>query len=72
MDHKFSLGSLVYLDPVGGFRGPKGKVIGQIEYIDGTVGYVVSSSDLGNGITRHFVNEIDLTAVPDQTGKPRP
>lgn len=58
---KFDLGQIVVLDPTGGHpNGHRGKVIGRIEFLDGSVGYVVSCADIQNTIVRHHVNECEI------------
>ena len=59
---KFELGEIVVLDPTGERNnGHRGKVIGRTEYLDGSVGYVVSCADMHHGITRHHhLNECEI------------
>lgn len=57
----YALGEVVNLDPTGKGRGRDGRVIGQVRWEDGSVGYFVAVVDIGTGgILRHMVNETEL------------
>lgn len=63
---KFKNGDIVFLDPCGGMRGPKGKILGTTHYIDGSIGYVVSCCDFGaQSVTRHYISEYEMVAADE-------
>ena len=58
---KFNLGDIVVLDPTGTQNGPRGKITGRAEYIDGAVGYQVSSIAASrDSILRNLVSEHEI------------
>ena len=58
---KFELGDIVVIDPVGFGKGPVGKIIAQVCYIDGSTGYYVSAADFKtDGVVRHQVSEYEI------------
>lgn len=58
---KFDLGQIVVLDPTGERRyGHRGKIIGRTEFLDGSVGYIVSCADIQGPIVRHHLNECEI------------
>lgn len=61
----FALGEIVRIgaDNRGGSDAPRGKVIGQIRYIDGGIGYVVSTWSRERGVAHDLVAEFDLSAL---------
>lgn len=64
---KFALGEVVCIAPVPSDRtNRKALVIGQTVYLDGSVGYVVSTMSLAvDGVVRHTVTEFELQKVPE-------
>lgn len=65
-EHKFALGDVVYIDPAGRVGGTSGKIVGLVEYIDGSIGYVVSSMNYNSGtVTRHSLTEWEIHPVDE-------
>jgi len=57
----YPLGALVVLDPTGRMKGPTGKVVGHITWIDGSHAYVISVPSFRDGsIERHTVAECEI------------
>lgn len=62
----YKLGDVVYIDPAGGAGGPQGKVVGLVEYIDGSLGYVVSAMNFSTGVVqRHSLTEWEIHPVDE-------
>lgn len=66
---KFALGEIVCLDPTGKGNGLAGKIIGRIEFLDGSIGYVVTAPTFSSsgGISRHQVAECEIHGVTDSS-----
>ena len=63
-DFEFELGAVVYIDPTGKGHGPEGRVIGQVRYIDGSAGYIVSSFDFARAaVARHQVASCEIHSI---------
>jgi hypothetical protein len=63
----FELGEVVFIDPVpGSTKGAKGLVIGQTRYLDGEVGYFVTSKPdpFRAECVRGMFHECELQKVP--------
>jgi len=57
----YPLGALVVLDPTGRMKGPTGKVVGHITWLDGARAYIVSATSFRDGaVERHTVGEYDI------------
>ena len=66
---EFNNGDIVIIDPTHRKQGSIGKIIGTIFYIDDSIGYVVSVSDLRDTVVKHVVNPFDLMLYEQKDNK---